>query len=258
MAPSSPVIGRGAFSGCTSLRELYFCGDAPKFETTDTFAKGGTITAYYPADRKTWDRSNLVSHGAERIDWKTWTVPLNHFSTVIKSVTPVSKGLEVKWNKMGNATGYLIERSIGNGKYEKVKTITSGNTISWTDTSVKNGQRYTYRIYGTNGTNISKVSPAKYRYYLSQNTLTSLSKSGKTFTAKWKSNSSATGYQIQYAKNSKFTGAKTVKVSSRKILSKKVSPNFRGKCYVRVRTYKTVNKTNFYSVWSNVRSISLS
>ena len=193
MIGSSPVIGVGVFSGRTSLRELYFCGDAPKFETTDTFAKGGTITAYYPADRKTWDRSNL-----------------------------------------------------------------SGNTISWTDTSVKNGQRYTYRIYGTNGTNISKVSPSKYRYYLSKNTLTSLSKSGKTFTAKWKSNPSATGYQIQYAKNSKFTGAKTVKVSSRKILSKKISPNFHGKCYVRVRTYKTVNKTNFYSVWSNVRSISLS
>lgn len=255
------VIGVGvktikdfAFRDCPSLKVVEFCGSAPVFEGNSTFQGCGNITAYYPAGDKTWDRSNLTAHGAGRIDWQTWTVPLNHFSTSIKSVTNISKAIEVKWNKMKNVTGYLIERKVGNGKYEKVKTITSGNTLSWKDTSVKNGQRYTYRVYGTNGTNISKVSPAKYRYYVAPNTLTSLSKSGKTFTAKWKSNSSATGYQIQYAKNSKFTGAKTVKVGSRKILSKKVSPNFRGKCYVRVRTYKTVNKTNYYSAWSNVKS----
>ena len=81
------------------------------------------------------------------------------------------------------------------------------------------------------------------------------SKNGKAFTAKWKTNSSATGYHLQYARNNKFSGAKNVKITNRKTISKKTNFGVKGKCYVRVRTYKTVNGVNFLSDWSNVRSL---
>src|SRR5699024_5269077 len=124
-----------------------------------------------PKNSKTWDRSNMTSHGAARVDWQTWTLPLSYFTPNLKSVTPGAKGVTVKWNKLANAKGYEVWRSVGNGKLTKVKTISSGSTVSWTDTSVANGKRYTYRVYALNGTQKSKVSNARYLYYLTKNTI---------------------------------------------------------------------------------------
>lgn len=249
-------IKNNTFENCTSLKEIRFYGAAPQFEGNEIFKGCGNITAYYPKNNTTWDPSVLTNHGAPRIDWYEWTLPLSYFAPTLKSVTNINGGIQVKWDKMANVTGYVVERKIGNGKWAVAKTITSGSTTSWTDKSVKNGQRYTYQIRGTRGEEKSNVSRAVYRYYLPINTV-SLSKSGKTFTAKWKANSSSTGYQVQTAKNSKFSSAKTYTVSNRKTTYKKITPGFRGRCYVRVRTYKTVNGTKFYSAWSSTKYVNM-
>ena len=87
--------------------------------------------------------------------------------------------------------------------------------------------------------------------------LSSVSKASKAFTAKWKKQSTqVTGYQIQYSTSKKFSGAKTVTVSSYKTTSKKITKLSAKKTYyVRIRTYKTVGKTKFYSGWSSVKSV---
>ena len=247
-------LGDNVFANDTSLREVYFCGDAPAFEGNNIFSGCGNITAYYPKNSKTWDRSNMTSHGAARVDWQTWTLPLSYFTPNLKSVTPGAKGVTVKWNKLANAKGYEVWRSVGNGKLTKVKTISSGSTVSWTDTSVANGKRYTYRVYALNGTQKSKVSNARYLYYLTKNTI-SAGKSGSSFQVKWKANSAASGYQIQYAKNNKFTSPKNVKVNGRKVTSRKVAPGFKGTCYIRVRTFKLVDGKTYFSAWSNVKAV---
>ena len=247
-------LGDNVFANDTSLREVYFCGDAPAFEGNNIFSGCGNITAYYPKNSKTWDRSNMTSHGAARVDWQTWTLPLSYFTPNLKSVTPGAKGVTVKWNKLANANGYEVWRSVGNGKLTKVKTISSGSTVSWTDTSVANGKRYTYRVYALNGTQKSKVSNARYLYYLTKNTI-SAGKSGSSFQVKWKANSAASGYQIQYAKNNKFTSPKNVKVNGRKVTSRKVAPGFKGTCYIRVRTFKLVDGKTYFSAWSNVKAV---
>lgn len=80
----------------------------------------------------------------------------------------------------------------------------------------------------------------------------------KSFTTKWsKVASQATGYQIMYASNSKFTsGKKTVNVGNYKTTSKKITKlKSKSKYYVRVRTYKTVNGTKYYSEWSKVKTV---
>lgn len=249
-------IGDYAFQNCPALKTVKFCGSAPKFEGNGTFAGCGNLTAYYPSGSKTWDRSNMTAHGAARIDWKSWTPPIDHFAPVLKSVSASSKGVAVTWNKMSGATGYEVWRSTGNGKYEKVKTITSGSTTGWTDTKVTNGKRYTYRIYGTNGKVISKVSSSKYLYYLTRNS-EALYKYGSGMKVRWKSNSAATGYVIEYSAKSNFSGAKRVYVKDPKSTYKIIYPGIRGNCYVRVRTYKTVNGKNSYSAWSSTKSIRL-
>ena len=247
-------LGNYAFLNDKALKEVYFSGDAPAFGGNNLFSGCGNITAYYPKNSKTWDRSNMTSHGAARVDWQTWTLPLSYFTPNLKSVTPGAKGVTVKWNKLANAKGYEVWRSVGNGKLTKVKTISSGSTVSWTDTSVANGKRYTYRVYALNGTQKSKVSNARYLYYLTKNTI-SAGKSGSSFQVKWKANTAASGYQIQYAKNNKFTSPKNVKVNGRKVTSRKVAPGFKGTCYIRVRTFKLVDGKTYFSAWSNVKAV---
>ena len=88
--------------------------------------------------------------------------------------------------------------------------------------------------------------------------LSTLTATKKGFTAKWKKQSTQTsGYQIMYATNSKFTsGKKTVTVSSNKTTSKKITKlKAKKKYYVRVRTYKKVGSTKYYSSWSKVKTV---
>ena len=88
-------------------------------------------------------------------------------------------------------------------------------------------------------------------------TITSVKAQSKAFTVKWKKKSSITGYQIQYSTNSKFKkGNKTIKIKKAKTVSKKITglkPS--KKYYVRIRTYKIVNKKTYYSSWSKKKNV---
>lgn len=89
-------------------------------------------------------------------------------------------------------------------------------------------------------------------------TLKSVSAKKKGFTVKWKKQATqTTGYQVQYSTDKKFKkGNKSVTVKGTKNTSKTISKlKGKKKYYVRVRTYKTVNKKNYYSSWSNVKSV---
>ena len=80
------------------------------------------------------------------------------------------------------------------------------------------------------------------------------------FTVKWKKAASVTGYQIQYSTSKKFT-KKTTKIKSvnkaskTKLTVKKLKPG--KKYYVRIRTYKTVNGTSYYSEWSKAKTVKI-
>lgn len=82
--------------------------------------------------------------------------------------------------------------------------------------------------------------------------ITSIKAVDNGFKVKWKKKS-CTGYQIQYSTSKKFAkkGTKVLKVNKAKTTSKTVKKlKAKKKYYVRVRTYKTVKKKNYYSKWS--------
>ena len=91
----------------------------------------------------------------------------------------------------------------------------------------------------------------------------SLTKASKAVTVKWTkqatkmSASRITGYQIQLATDSKFTkNKKMVSVSGYSKVSKKATGLKGGKkYYVKIRTYKTVGGTKYYSPWSKVKTV---
>ena len=53
-----------------------------------------------------------------------------------------------------------------------------------------------------------------------------------------------------------FKGAKTITIKGTKTVSKKVSKlKAKKKYYVRIRTFRTVNKVKYYSSWSKAKAI---
>ena len=86
--------------------------------------------------------------------------------------------------------------------------------------------------------------------------VSSVSAGKKSFTVKWKKQATqTTGYQVQYAENSRFKSASSKTVSKNSTTSLKVNGKPIKKYYVRVRTYKKVGKTNYYSSWSKASSV---
>lgn len=86
--------------------------------------------------------------------------------------------------------------------------------------------------------------------------VTSVAAGKKSFTVKWKKQGTqTTGYQVQYAENSSFKSATSKTVSKNSTTSLKVNGKPIKKYYVRVRTYKKVGKTNYYSSWSKASSV---
>lgn len=52
----------------------------------------------------------------------------------------------VSWSYVSGASGYQIYRAYGNNKYYKVKTITRGGTLKWTNYGRAKGKMYTYKV----------------------------------------------------------------------------------------------------------------
>ena len=175
------------------------------------------------------------------------------------SVSNTSKGIKLNWNKITGASGYTVYRKTKNTAYTKIATVNSGSAVTYTDTSVKskNGTEYIYTVRAINGNSIS-VGLDKTIIRLTAPSVTSLTNySYRKLTCKWSSNTKATRYQLQYATNSSFSGAKTISVG--KTLSYTLSGLTKGKrYYIRVRAVRETGNAAYISAWSSYSSIMIS
>lgn len=79
----------------------------------------------------------------------------------------------------------------------------------------------------------------------------------KQLTIKWKKNTKASGYQVVYSTNKKFTGKKTVR-KAKTTISYKIKGLKKGKkYYVKVRSYKTVNGKRIYGAYSTAKKATI-
>ena len=143
-------------------------------------------------------------------------------------------------------------------------------TVTYEDSTLEKGTDYTvsytgsrknvgrYKVVVKGAVDFEGTKTLYFTIYPKSTSLSTLTAAKKGFTVKWKKQSTQTsGYQIMYATNSKFTsGKKTITVSSSKTISKKITKlNAKKKYYIKVRTYKKVGSTKYYSAWSKVKSI---
>ena len=178
------------------------------------------------------------------------------------SLSSTSSGIKITVDDVSCADGFRIYKKESDGTYTKVKTLKGHDTLTYTDKDVKNGSKYSYKVRcyvkHNDGKNYySKYSAVKSNYYLSQPTISKLtSTKTKTLTPTWKKNSKVSGYQIQVATNSGFTNNKKTVTAAKSKISATVSGLKSGKTYyVRIRGYKTVDETKYYSAWSSVKKI---
>lgn len=166
----------------------------------------------------------------------------------------LATGIKLTWKKVAGATGYAVYR----GKTQ-IATIGKGTTVTYTDKkATKNGGKYTYKIVAKAATGNS-AAKAVTTYRLARPAVKSLKNTAsKKATVKWSKNSKGTGYQIQYATNKKFTKAKSVWITKKASVSKVLAKLTKGKkYYVRIRTYKKVGKTKYYSAWSKTKAVKI-
>lgn len=96
-----------------------------------------------------------------------------------------------------------------------------------------------------------KITPVK-------TSISSMKTGKKAITVNWtKKTIQVTGYQIQYSTSKTFaSGNKVATILNYKTTTKTInSLAANKKYYVRIRTYKTVNKVNYYSGWSTVKNV---
>ena len=149
-------------------------------------------------------------------------------------------------------TGKNITQSI-TVKYNG-KTLKKGTDYTVSYSSNKNIGTATVKITGKGSftgtiTKTFKINPAKQE-------IQKLTAKSKAFFVDWAQKGSATGYEIQYATNSKFTSAKKVTITNKKTDKTTVSKlSGKKKYYVRVRSYTTVKGTKYYGAWSASKSV---
>nr|MCR4594973.1 hypothetical protein [Clostridiales bacterium] len=76
------------------------------------------------------------------------TTSLVRMTNPAVKLTNTKAGPKAAWNKVAGAKGYIIYRKAGSGSYKKIRTTKS---LSWTDTTGKLGQTYTYAVRAYNG-----------------------------------------------------------------------------------------------------------
>jgi len=121
----------------------------------------------------------------------------------ISSVTNTTSGVKIKWGKVTGASGYYIYRKTGSsGSYEKIATIKSGSTVSYTNScssgtyKVSSGKTYYYKVVAYSGSTSSSKSSAMKIRYLTAGKISSLKNTSSGITVKWTKVSGATGYYV--------------------------------------------------------------
>ena len=182
-------------------------------------------------------------------------------STSVRSVTNVYGGMKLTWNKVPDGTGYVIYRNVNGGAYKRIKRISGIGLTTYTDTVARvNGNRYAYKIYvyrkSGDVTLFSTASSPKAAYHMAAPVIKQTSNlASGSLKITYTRNSKATGYQIQYADNAKFSGAKAVGVTGYNNLSKTITGLQKKTYYVRIRSFKKSGGVVSYSNWSSAKSV---
>ena len=198
----------------------------------------------------------------------------NQATTGSKTASTSSRLASIKVNKAANKiTGVSSGNKAYGDKPFTLKAKAQG-TITYTSSDKKvavvgktNG-KVTIKGCGIATITIKAAGNSKYNSAAKKVTITvkpkkqvisGLSSKKKTFTVKWKKDSKATGYKIQYATNQKFKKAASLTIKKNSTTTQTVRKAMKAgkKYYVRVCAFKTYKKKTIQGTWSKAKSIKI-
>ena len=203
-------------------------------------------------------RISGIENGKENVDVNFWYLDKNRVAadSSLKDIANcnIAKLNSVKYT--GKAIKQTISVKYGDTELEKGSDYTVGYI-----NNIKTGTAYAYvRGIGdyTGYKLISfKIEP-KEDITVTPTNLKKLTAKKKSFKATWskQAKNAIDGYQIQYSRYSNMTLDLKENIASYKTTSKTFDTNYRKKkYYVRIRTYKVVNGTTYYSTWSGKKTV---
>ena len=258
---------------CTVCKKVLETAEIPALSRISISKASVTLsTSTYAYDGKAKTPSVTVKVGGKTLKKDTdYTVSYSNNTKVgTAKVTITGKGNYTgsvsKTYNIKNDFKKATISGISNKSYTG-KNITQSITVKYNGKTLKNGTDYTVsyssnknigtatvKIAGKGSytgtiTKTFKINPAKQE-------IQKLTAKSKAFFVDWAQKGSATGYEIQYATNSKFTSAKKVTITNNKTDTKTISKlSGKKKYYVRVRSYTTVKGTKYYGAWSASKSV---
>ena len=123
--------------------------------------------------------------------------------TIKSGVSTVSDKLKLTWNKVNGASGYNVYRKLENDKsYKLIKTINGNGNVELTDSGLKCGVKYYYRVNGFRTVDSKNYEGLGSKDYLglttpAQPALKSAKSLGyNTISIEWTKVEGATGYDI--------------------------------------------------------------
>lgn len=171
------------------------------------------------------------------------------FSVVSRKTT----SLDLSWSKVSGVKGYQLQQKVG----ESYKTIADTTATTYTVSKLASGTNYAFRIRAY------KVLDGK-KYYSAWKSLTtptipskvSVKVSARTTTSlklAWAKVTGASGYQIQQKSGDSYKTLATTTGTAYTISKLKAGTNYT----FRIRAYKTVSNTKYYSEWTTLTTPTL-
>ena len=243
-------IGDYAFWNCSNLTSITIPSGVTRIGEY-AFGYNGYDESWIPIKMK-----NFVIYGTKGSAAETYakengfTFKTNGGTTELTSKNKIVKLSKTSFNFDGKAKKPTVKVFDTKGRTLKKScyTVTYSNNVKVGKATA------TITFKGKYSGTIKKtftIKPAK-------TTITGTSRKSDSVTLTWKKQKKeASGYQIQYATDRKFTkNAKTVTSKGIKKSSKKISGlSKKTTYYFRVRTYKTVNGKKYYSGWSKIETV---
>ncbi|MBS4200530.1 InlB B-repeat-containing protein [Bacillus sp. FJAT-49732] len=182
-----------------------------------------------------------------------------------QNVTVVSEGydkLKIKWNKADEANGYEIYRATSsNGTYSLIGTITSGNTITYTNSNLTTGNTYFYKVRAYQVLDGKKVySPfsaiASGKPILSKvGSVNAVSAGFDKIKTSWAKVAGASGFEVYRSNLKSGTCSLVATLTSGSSLTYTNGGLQTGTTYYyKVREYRVVNGKKVYSSYSDIIS----
>ena len=258
---------------CTVCKKVLETAEIPALSRISISKASVTLsTSTYAYDGKAKTPSVTVKVGGKTLKNDTdYTVSYsNNIKVGTAKVTITGKGNYTgtisKTYSIKNDFKKATISGISNKSYTG-KNITQSITVKYNGKTLKNGTDYTVsyssnknigtatvKIAGKGSytgtiTKTFKINPAKQE-------IQKLTAKSKAFFVDWAQKGSASGYEIQYATNSKFTSAKKITITNNKTDKTTISKlSGKKKYYVRVRSYTTVKGTKYYGAWSSTKTV---